>query len=116
MSDETEIELETVDVPAYFSYLEQIELDEMRRYIALDMARLVGAAPELNLSDLPTHDRMQVQVDCYSLDDTEVVTLATAVRDAIEPSAAMTAIVVDQREPETGLYRMALQFDFLPDR
>ena len=77
---------------------------------------LVGAAPEQNLSDLPTHDRMQVQVDCYSLDDTEVVTLATAVRDAIEPSAAMTAIVVDQREPETGLYRMALQFDFLPDR
>lgn len=46
MSDEAEIELETVDVPAYFSYLEQIELDEMRRYIALDMARLVGAAPE----------------------------------------------------------------------
>jgi hypothetical protein len=45
MSEE-EVELVTEDVPAYFSYLEQVSLEEMRRYIALDMARLVGATPD----------------------------------------------------------------------
>jgi hypothetical protein len=77
---------------------------------------IVGADPENNLSDLPPTDRIVIQVDCYSTGDGEVETLAQAVRDAIEPKAHMTGIVVNDREPDTGLYRLALQFDYWMSR
>lgn len=72
---------------------------------------VVGADPENNLSDVPPVDRIVVQLDCYSTTDGGVETLATAVRDALEPSAHMTGIVINEREPDTGLYRLSLQFD-----
>lgn len=72
---------------------------------------IVGADPENNLSDLPPTDRIVIQVDAYSTGDGEVETLAQAVRNALEPSMHMTGIVVDDREPDTGLYRVGLQFD-----
>lgn len=71
----------------------------------------ISTAPENNLSDLPPIDRVTVQVDCYHTTDQGVVDLATAVRDALEPHGHMTGAPVDQREPQTRLYRMALQFD-----
>ncbi len=73
---------------------------------------VVTAAPENNLSDPPPVDRIAVQVDCWHQTDAGVVALAEAVRDAIEPVAHMTAMPVNLREPETKLYRIALQFDF----
>jgi hypothetical protein len=73
---------------------------------------VIGSAPENNLSDPPPADRIAVQVDCYHTTDQGVVDLATAVRDAIEQYAHMTGTVVDERERETNLYRMSLQFDY----
>jgi hypothetical protein len=72
--------------------------------------------PENNLSGLPPMDRVVVQVDCWHPTDAGVVTLATEVRDAIEPHAHMTGGPNDSKEPETGLYRMTLQFDWLLSR
>lgn len=77
---------------------------------------VVGADPENNLSDPPPTDRIVLQVDCWSPTDGGVEVLAQAVRDAIEPSAHMTGIVVNEREPDTGLYRLALQFDYFMSR
>lgn len=73
---------------------------------------IVTGDPENNLSDTPPHDRMVVQIDCYHHTDAGVEQLATAVRDALEPHAHMTGQPVDERETETKLFRMALQFDF----
>lgn len=73
---------------------------------------VVGSDPENNLSDPPPTDRIVLQVDCWSTTDGGVEDLAQAVRDAIEPTAHMTGIVVNEREPDTGLYRLALQFDY----
>lgn len=70
-------------------------------------------APENQLSGPPPLDRMTVQVDCWHADDAGVEQLATAVRDAIEPHAHMTSMPIDDQEPDTRLYRMALQFDWL---
>lgn len=73
---------------------------------------LVGAEPANTLSETPSRDRQSVQVDIYSLDDTQVEQIATLVRDSIEPVAHMTGIIVDSRETDTKLYRMSLQFDW----
>ena len=41
------------------------------------------------------------------------VQLTSAVRTAIERHACVTTLFLNGREPETGLYRMALQIDYL---
>lgn len=77
---------------------------------------LVTGTPENHLSGTPPVDRMTVQVDCYHQTDAGIELMAEAVRDAIEPYAHMTAIPVNEREPETLLYRMAMEFDWFVDR
>jgi hypothetical protein len=74
--------------------------------------QIVSPTPENTLSELPSIDRVQVQLDCWSDDDAAVTTLAVAVRDAIEPYAHMTGGASDDYEPATKLYRVALQFDW----
>lgn len=77
---------------------------------------VITDTPENNLSDLPPSDRIAVQIDCWHQTDAGIVTLAEAVRDAIEPVAHMTSMPANLREPETKLYRIALQFDFWLNR
>ena len=77
---------------------------------------VVTSVPENNLSDPPPLDRVVIQVDCWHPDDRGAVALATAVRDCIEPHAHMTAMPIDQKDTETQLYRIALQFDWFDGR
>lgn len=77
---------------------------------------IVTGTPENHLSGLPPMDRMTVQVDCWADTDEQAEELATAVRDAIEPYAHMTAQPIDAREPVTKLWRMALEFDWFVAR
>jgi hypothetical protein len=74
---------------------------------------VIGGAPENTLSEAPSTDRIVVQVDCYHSTDEGIEQLAAAVRAALEGDAYCTGIPLDQREPETRWFRMALQFDFL---
>lgn len=74
------------------------------------------AAPENQLSGTPSTDRMTIQVNCWHDTSAGIDLLAQAVRDAIEPVAYMTGMPIDQREPETRLYWIALQFDWYNDR
>lgn len=73
---------------------------------------VVSGLPENNLSDLPPVDAITVQVDCWHPTDAGIESMAEAVRDAIEPYAHMTGMPVNLREPETKLYRIALEFDW----
>lgn len=77
---------------------------------------LVSGTPENELSSLPRVDRLEVQIDCWSNNtgtgDAEVESVATAVRDALEPVAHMTAIVANEQDFETRRYRLGLQFTF----
>lgn len=72
---------------------------------------LVNGTPENTLSELPSADRMTVQVDCYAASDAQCEQVANSVRDAIEPYGHCTAQPIDLRDAATGLWRMALQFD-----
>lgn len=77
---------------------------------------MVTDTPENNLSDPPGIDRQPVQVDCWHQTDAGIEALARAVRDAIEPHAHMTAIVANEREKDTRLYRIGMQFDWFVAR
>lgn len=77
---------------------------------------LVAGVPDNELSAVPKSDRYTVQVDCWHQTDAGIESLATAIRNAIEPYAYMTAIPINNRDAETKLYRIALQFDVLQTR
>lgn len=81
---------------------------------------VVSGIPENQLDEVPRVDRFSVQIDCWS-DNTgdgaaEVKELATAIRDALEPHAHMTAIAVDGVDPDTKRNRLGLQFTFWEPR
>lgn len=80
---------------------------------------VVAGNPENNLSDYPPCDRWEVQVDCWSENtgsgDHDIEVLGEAVRDAIERQHHITDMHAD-RDPETGRYRIMVQFTFWADR
>ena len=55
-------------------------------------------------------------MNCYHENGDGILLLAEAVRDAIEPYAHMTGMPIDQREQETGLFWIAMDFDWFNDR
>lgn len=87
--------------------------DTTRPYVTWS---LISGVPDNNLSTVPPSDRLTIQVDCWHQTDAGVESLATAVRDAIEPYGYLTSIPVNLRETETKLYRIGLQFDILQAR
>lgn len=76
----------------------------------------VSGTPENNLSDPPPTDRWSIQVDCWSASDTGVETLAEAVRNALETMGHVTGLIINEREAETRLYRIAFQVDVWQNR
>ena len=74
--------------------------------------QVITAAPENNLSDLPDIDAVQIQINCLHPTEAGIRALARAVIDAIEPHAHVTGVPVDQRDPETRLYWVAVQADW----
>jgi hypothetical protein len=74
---------------------------------------VVAAPPDLVLDGPPPSDRWTIQVDCWHPTSAGIVQLTSAVRSAIEQHACVTTLFLNGREPETGLYRMALQLDYL---
>jgi len=77
---------------------------------------IITGVPQNTLSETPNIDAISIQVDCWHQTDAGVELMAIAVRDAMETVSHMTSIVVNEREPETKLYRIGLQFDVWLDR
>lgn len=75
---------------------------------------VVSSAPANCLEGTPPIDEYAVQVDCWSANDgagdTGVETLAQAVRDALEATMHMNAIVANGKDPETKRYRIGMTF------
>lgn len=77
---------------------------------------LVDGLPENQLSDVPDIDKLIIHIDSWTEDDAGVVTLAKAIRNALEPLAHMTGMPVNERDDKTRLYRIGLQFDWFLNR
>lgn len=77
---------------------------------------IVSAPPEIQLSGTPTHDRFTVQVDCWHQTSAGVTSLTSAARAALEAQCNVTNLLLNQRDPDTKLYRIALQLDYFLNR
>ena len=77
---------------------------------------IVSAPPEIQLSGTPTHDRFMVQVDCWHQTSAGVTSLTSAARAALEAQCNVTNLLLNQRDPDTKLYRIALQLDYFLNR
>lgn len=73
----------------------------------------VTGQPYDQISGLPCGDFDSVQIDCWSMDDTQVETLARAVRDAVDAAGFSNRLVINHRDLDTKLYRIGLQADFI---
>jgi len=77
---------------------------------------VVADQPHDNLSDPPPSDFNTVQIDCWSEDDKQVATMARAVRDALDAAGVLNRLRIDTREPDTKLYRVGIEADFITQR
>lgn len=87
--------------------------DTTQPYITWQM---VSGVPENSLSDAPDIDRCTLQINCWHPTSAGVISLATAVRAAVEPAGHVTGVPVNQRDTATRLYWIALQMDWFLSR
>ncbi|MDQ7880451.1 DUF3168 domain-containing protein [Atlantibacter hermannii] len=76
----------------------------------------VGGAPENYLGQRPDADTWALQVDAWADTPDEVIAVATALRDAIEPHAHITRWGGQERDPETMRYRYSFDVDWIVKR
>lgn len=72
--------------------------------------------PENYLSNLPDIDNMAVQIDAYGDSASSVRAAAKALRDAVEPYGHVVSYNGEEREPETGLYRVGFTVELWQER
>ncbi|SDW95010.1 tail completion protein gp17 [Lysobacter enzymogenes] len=90
-----------------------IAQDERRPYITWS---IVIGNPHDNLSDAPPSDFTTVDINCWHTTDAGVEALALAVRDALDARLICNRVRVNQREPDTRLYRVGIEADFITQR
>lgn len=87
--------------------------DVVKPYITWSLA---SGTPTDVINAAPCADKDTVQIDCWSETDTQVETLAYAVRAALDSQLISNRIIINMRESDTKLYRMTLEADFISSR
>lgn len=77
---------------------------------------LVSGDPAEQISGKPCADFDEVQIDCWHQTDAGIEALALAVRDALDEAGISNRVVINQRETDTKLYRIAFQASFISSR
>lgn len=91
----------------------EVSQTEQRPYITW---QIVAAQPYDNLSSAPGGDFTTVQLDCYHPTDAGAEELALAVRAALDGALVCNRVVLDNRDPDTKLYRVGMEADFIDQR
>lgn len=76
----------------------------------------VAGQPYDQISGTPCGDFDSVQIDCWSKLDLQVEQLARAVRDALDLAGIANRLVVNLRDPDTKIFRIGLEADFITSR
>lgn len=76
----------------------------------------ISGSPQNVLDQVPKEDEWGNQVDIYGLTEASVLAVAKAVRDAVERVAYITSWLGISREPDTRLYRMSFEVDWITYR
>lgn len=77
---------------------------------------VVSGNPVDQVSGTPCADMDTVQIDCWSEADAQVETLADAVRSALDSAGVYNRVRVNNFEPDTKLYRIGIEADFITPR
>lgn len=91
----------------------EVAQDERRPYIVWQIAT---DNPHDHLSGPPVSDFTTVQIDCYHATDDGVESLAAAVRAALDAALIVNRVTLDHRDPDTRLYRVSIDADFITQR
>lgn len=91
----------------------EVAQTEARPYITY---QTVSGIAHDNLSDAPGSDFTTVQLDCYATSQGTAETLALAVRSALDAELIVNRVILTNRDPETRLYRVGLEADFITRR
>lgn len=91
----------------------EVEQTESLPYVTY---QTVSGQPHDNLSDAPGSDFTTVQIDCYATTQATAKLLATSVRDALDAALIVNRVILTAREPETRLFRVGLEADFIERR
>ncbi|HHQ6553290.1 TPA: tail completion protein gp17 [Serratia fonticola] len=75
-----------------------------------------GGGPAMYLGTLPDIDSYALQVDVYADTVAETLSVAKALRDAIEPHAYIMRWGDQSRDPQTKRYRYSFDVDWLVKR
>ena len=75
--------------------------------------QLITGSPENRLCDVPDTDNYTTQIDVLAETASSARDVAEAVRDAIEPVAYITRWGDEDRDTETGLYRISFDVDWI---
>ncbi|MCP2232879.1 DUF3168 domain-containing protein [Erwinia aphidicola] len=73
----------------------------------------ITGGPENYLGTRPDADNYTLQVDIYANTDSEVIAVARALRDAIEPRAYITRWGEQEQDSETKRYRYSFDVDWI---
>ena len=77
---------------------------------------MFNGLPANTMGERPLLDNLGTQVDVWGRNGDQCTEVATAVRNALEGMGHMTSISSMEREPDTQLYRVRMDFDFFTDR
>lgn len=91
----------------------EVSQTEQRPYITW---QIVTGQPYDNLSSAPGADFTTVQLDCYHATDAGAEQLAVAVRVALDSALICNRVVLNRRDPDTKLYRVGMEADFIDQR
>lgn len=78
--------------------------------------QVITGAPENYLDQVPDADQWGLQIDVYADTAYAAREAATALRNAIEPVAYVTAWRGESRDPQTRNYRCSFDVDWISDR
>ena len=77
---------------------------------------LSSGIPTDVINAAPCADKNTVQIDCWAESDSQIETLAYAVRDALDLQLISNRIMINSRESDTKLYRIAIEADIIASR
>jgi hypothetical protein len=94
-------------------YQSIVPQDQTQPYVVWSV---VTSAPGNNLSETPEYDDQRVQIDCWSMNQSQARQLGQAVRDAIEVYTHIVYGPWNDYEPDTKLHRWSMDAEYWQDR
>ena len=73
--------------------------------------QFISGVPVNHLAQRPVVDEVRAQFDIYGTTGAQARALATAIRDAVEPTGHLVLFIDQGRDPDTNAFRITASFD-----